>query len=88
VKAKYDKLIFEGDLTPIKRWGQGPDIGKAVVAISMGLLPFSTGQGSMWMAVFTFDDSDRVDIGVGMTLNNASSVRMIQSCLNGANVLR
>ena len=44
VKAKYDKLIFEGDLTPIKRWGQGSDIGKAVVAISLGLLPFSTGQ--------------------------------------------
>ncbi|MFI5379460.1 MAG: 3-ketoacyl-ACP reductase [Tepidisphaerales bacterium] len=44
VKAKYDKLIFEGDLTPIKRWGQGTDIGKAVVAISLGLLPFSTGQ--------------------------------------------
>ncbi len=44
VKAKYDKLIFEGDLTPIKRWGQGPDIGKAIVAIALGLLPFSTGQ--------------------------------------------
>ncbi|MGA2496620.1 MAG: 3-ketoacyl-ACP reductase [Tepidisphaeraceae bacterium] len=44
VKARYDKLIFEGDLTPIKRWGQGSDIGKAVVAISLGLLPFSTGQ--------------------------------------------
>ena len=22
VKAKYDKLIFENDLTPIKRWGK------------------------------------------------------------------
>ncbi len=44
VKAKYDKLIFEGDLTPIKRWGQPDDIGKAVVAIATDLLPFSTGQ--------------------------------------------
>lgn len=44
VKAKYDKLIFEQDLTPIKRWGEPEDVGKAVVAIAQGLLPFSTGQ--------------------------------------------
>ena len=43
VKEKYDKLIAEG-LTPIKRWGQPEDIGKAVVAIAQGLLPFSTGE--------------------------------------------
>ncbi|MBM7785891.1 3-ketoacyl-ACP reductase [Tenggerimyces flavus] len=44
VKAKYDKLIFEQDLTPIKRWGEPEDVGKAVVAIAQDLLPFSTGQ--------------------------------------------
>jgi NAD(P)-dependent dehydrogenase (short-subunit alcohol dehydrogenase family) len=44
VKAKYDELIFRGDLTPIKRWGQTEDVGKAVVAIAKDLLPFSTGE--------------------------------------------
>ena len=44
VKAKYDDLIFNKDLTPIRRWGQPEDIGKAVVAIATGLLPFSTGE--------------------------------------------
>ncbi len=43
VKDKYDKLIAEG-VTPIKRWGQPEDIGKAITAIAEGYLPFSTGQ--------------------------------------------
>jgi len=43
VKEKYDKLFAEG-LTPINRWGQPSDIGKAVVAVARGLLPYSTGQ--------------------------------------------
>jgi 3-oxoacyl-[acyl-carrier protein] reductase len=43
VKEKYDKLIAEG-LTPIKRWGQPEDIGKAVGAIAEGRFDFSTGQ--------------------------------------------
>ena len=43
VKEKYDKLIADG-LTPIKRWGQPEDIGKAVAAIAQDLLPFSTGE--------------------------------------------
>jgi 3-oxoacyl-[acyl-carrier protein] reductase len=43
VKDKYDKLIAEG-LTPIKRWGQPEDIGKAIAAIAGNYLPFSTGQ--------------------------------------------
>jgi len=43
VKAKYGKLIAEG-LTPIQRWGQPEDVGKAVVAIAQDLLPFSTGE--------------------------------------------
>jgi len=43
VKAKYDQLIAEG-LTPIARWGQPEDVGKAVAAIAQDLLPFSTGE--------------------------------------------
>lgn len=43
VKEKYDKLIAEG-LTPLPRWGEPSDVGKAVAAIAMDLLPFSTGE--------------------------------------------
>jgi len=43
VKEKYDRLIHEG-LTPIDRWGQPADVGRAVVAIVEGFLPFSTGE--------------------------------------------
>jgi 3-oxoacyl-[acyl-carrier protein] reductase len=43
VKEKYDKLIGEG-LTPIQRWGEPEDVGKAVAAIAQNLLPFSTGE--------------------------------------------
>ncbi len=42
VKEKYDKLISEG-LTPIRRWGQPEDIGRAVVAIAEGYFDFTTG---------------------------------------------
>lgn len=44
VKAKYDELIFEKDLTPIHRWGQPQDVARAVVAIAEDQFPFSTGQ--------------------------------------------
>jgi 3-oxoacyl-[acyl-carrier protein] reductase len=44
VQARYDKLIHEDGLTPIRRWGQPEDVGKAVVAVATDLLPFSTGQ--------------------------------------------
>ena len=44
VKEKYDRLIYEEGLTPIQRWGQPEDVGKAVVAIADDLLPFSTGE--------------------------------------------
>lgn len=43
VKAKYDALIGDG-LTPIPRWGQPEDIGRAVRAIAEGAFPFSTGE--------------------------------------------
>lgn len=44
VQEKYDRLIFEEGITPLERWGQPEDIGKAVVAIASDLLPFSTGE--------------------------------------------
>ena len=43
VKEKYDQLIADG-LTPLQRWGQPADVGKAVAAIAQDLLPFSTGE--------------------------------------------
>ena len=43
VKDKYDTLIASG-ITPIKSWGQPEDIAKAVYALSLDLLPFSTGE--------------------------------------------
>ncbi|MGD8405607.1 MAG: 3-ketoacyl-ACP reductase [Anaerolineales bacterium] len=44
VKDKYDRLILDEGLTPIKRWGLPEDIGKAVLAIAEDLFPFSTGE--------------------------------------------
>lgn len=44
VRERYDRLIREEGLTPIRRWGQPEDVGRAVVAIATDLLPFSTGQ--------------------------------------------
>ena len=43
VAEKYDRLIAEG-VTPIRRWGEPDDIGRAVVAIAEGYFPFSTGE--------------------------------------------
>ncbi|MFC0532855.1 3-ketoacyl-ACP reductase [Phytohabitans kaempferiae] len=44
VRERYDDLIFNQGLTPIRRWGRPEDVGKAVVAVATDLLPFSTGQ--------------------------------------------
>ena len=51
VKEKYDKLIIQDErgITPIRRWGQPEDVGRAVRAIAEGRFPFSTG------AVFDVD---------------------------------
>ncbi len=51
VKEKYDKLILEDErgITPIRRWGQPADVGRAVRAIAEDRFPFSTG------AVFDVD---------------------------------
>ncbi len=42
-KENFDRLIADG-LTPIRRWGEPEEVGKAVLAIAEGSLPFSTGQ--------------------------------------------
>lgn len=44
VKAKYDRLIFEEGILPIKRWGQPEDIARAVLTLVDGSLPYVTGQ--------------------------------------------
>ncbi|MEX1019743.1 MAG: 3-ketoacyl-ACP reductase [Litorilinea sp.] len=43
VKDRYDQMIAEG-MTPIRRWGQPEDMGRAVVAFADGDFPFSTGE--------------------------------------------
>ena len=43
MQAKYDKLIDEG-LTPIRRWGEPSDVGKAVLALAQDAFPFTTGE--------------------------------------------
>jgi NAD(P)-dependent dehydrogenase (short-subunit alcohol dehydrogenase family) len=42
VREKYDRLIADG-LTPIRRWGTPDDVGRAVVSLVSGAIPFSTG---------------------------------------------
>jgi NAD(P)-dependent dehydrogenase (short-subunit alcohol dehydrogenase family) len=49
VKEKYDRLILEQGIAPIRRWGQPEDVGRAVRAIAEDRFPFSTG------AVFDVD---------------------------------
>jgi len=44
VVEKYNKLIFEHDLTPIHRWGEPQDVARAVSAIVQGYFTFSTGE--------------------------------------------
>jgi NAD(P)-dependent dehydrogenase (short-subunit alcohol dehydrogenase family) len=41
--AKYDKLISEG-LTPIARWGEPEDVGRAAAMLAKGELSFVTGE--------------------------------------------
>ena len=43
VIEKYAKLIAEG-LTIQKRWGNPEDLGKTVVALASGMIPYATGQ--------------------------------------------
>ena len=44
VKAKYDNLIFNEGILPIKRWGEAEDIARAVYVLCSGDLGYTTGQ--------------------------------------------
>jgi NAD(P)-dependent dehydrogenase (short-subunit alcohol dehydrogenase family) len=41
-KERYDALIAQG-LTPIARWGEPADVGRAIAALACGDIPFTTG---------------------------------------------
>jgi NAD(P)-dependent dehydrogenase (short-subunit alcohol dehydrogenase family) len=41
-RSRYDRLVAEG-VTPIRRWGQPDDVGRAVAALAAGDIPFTTG---------------------------------------------
>ncbi len=43
VSAAYEKRIAEG-LSPVRRWGEPDDVGRAVVALTSGEFHFSTGE--------------------------------------------
>ena len=43
VSAAYEKRIAEG-LSPVRRWGEPEDVGRAVVALTSGEFHFSTGE--------------------------------------------
>jgi 3-oxoacyl-[acyl-carrier protein] reductase len=43
VKETYDRLIADGS-SPIARWGEGEDIGRAVAALASGAFAFTTGE--------------------------------------------
>jgi len=44
VTEKYDKLILEDGILPIKRWGRPEDVAAAVKAVVSGGFEYSTGQ--------------------------------------------
>lgn len=44
VQAKYDNLIFNEGILPIKRWGEPEDIARAVYVLCSGDMGYTTGQ--------------------------------------------
>lgn len=42
-RQRYDALYESGDFTPINRWGEVDDVGRAVAVLASGQLSFSTG---------------------------------------------
>lgn len=44
VRERYDRLILQEGLTPLRRWGRPEDVADAVLAIADGHLRFSTGE--------------------------------------------
>lgn len=43
VRDAYTKQIEAGEISPIRRWGETDDVGKAVAGLLSGDIPFSTG---------------------------------------------
>jgi NAD(P)-dependent dehydrogenase (short-subunit alcohol dehydrogenase family) len=43
VRDSYERRIA-GGLSPIARWGEAEDIGRAVAALASGAFPFTTGE--------------------------------------------
>jgi len=43
VRERYDQMIAEG-VSPIRRWGEPEDVGRAVAMLAAGELAFSTGE--------------------------------------------
>ena len=43
VKDKYDKILAEGKVVPLARWGTGEDLGRGAAALLTGAFPFTTG---------------------------------------------
>lgn len=44
VTEKYDRLIKEEGIIPIRRWGEPEDVGKVVVSLAKGYHSYSTGE--------------------------------------------
>jgi 3-oxoacyl-[acyl-carrier protein] reductase len=43
VRERFTRMIEEG-ATPIRRWGEAEDVGRAVASLATGALPYSVGQ--------------------------------------------
>ena len=43
VRDSYERQIADG-LSPMPRWGEAEDIGRAVAALASGAFPFTTGE--------------------------------------------
>ena len=43
VQEAYTRQIESGAISPIRRWGETEDVGKAVAGLVAGDIPFSTG---------------------------------------------
>ena len=43
-RERYDGLYDAGDFTPINRWGDPSEVGRAAAMLATGSLPFSTGE--------------------------------------------
>jgi 3-oxoacyl-[acyl-carrier protein] reductase len=44
IHTSYDRLVREGAVSPVRRWGQPEDVGQVVATLANGGLPFCTGE--------------------------------------------